>query len=389
MSRNRNLVALGALATLALLAAWFAYTSSRPRYPVGSSQSPAPEGSRALYLWAEALDRRVQRLERLAFSSSGSPEVVLLLQPLLPVMEDARQALEVVPERGGTLILAGDTPAVQAAAEAYGVDVQPSRRHLRALAPGLGDSVPVNTRLRLRDDEESATPLLVASNGDVLALRKTHGRGDVVVVTSVLPFTNDGLRDQGAARFVHRVVFGTARPGSAVAFDETHYGPTWSAGAGQPAQRFDDLLRYTAPGRAVVYVALLTFCYLWLSGRRLGPALAPADPAESSRPLYEQVQALAGLYRRSGQLAYLRSHFQDQYRRILAGGSAAPPGTAGVAPTSPAPPSLTPPQQPQAAQALSQLGQARTTSQLIEAVNRMEEALAESGPSRYGTLRRR
>jgi hypothetical protein len=76
----------------------------------------------------------------------------------------------------------------------------------------------------------------------------------------------------------------------------------------------------------VLYAAALTFAFLLLGGRRLGPPIAARAPSTMRRTMYEHVQMLASLYRRAGQLDVLRASFARHYARHLA--HAATPGAA-------------------------------------------------------------
>jgi hypothetical protein len=74
----------------------------------------------------------------------------------------------------------------------------------------------------------------------------------------------------------------------------------------------------------VIYVALLTFLYLLLRGRRIGPPVRRLDPTETQRTMYEHVQMLANLYRRAGQFRVVHDHFVHQYARLMARGARTP-----------------------------------------------------------------
>ncbi|MDQ3702398.1 MAG: DUF4350 domain-containing protein, partial [Chloroflexota bacterium] len=323
----------------ALVLAWLRAREASD-YPLASTRSTAPDGAAALFLWAEALGRRPQRIARLADLPAAAPDTVLVLQPLVPIDAESRRSLDAVAARGGTLIVAGDSPAVRAYWETLGVDAVETPRRREATRPGEDETVVMTSRLRLESEGlesqelesqgQGTTPLLVAPDGDVLALRKTYLGGSMVAVASAAPFTNDGLRDTDTARFVRDIVFRSSpesdEPGGTIAFDETHY--VLQNSGGQTVQTFGGLLRQTATGRAVLYAGLVTFAFLLLAGRRLGPPLAPAAPTAPSRTMAEQVQALAGLYRRAGQLGSLRAHFTAWARRGLAQGAGQGSGVA-------------------------------------------------------------
>ena len=74
----------------------------------------------------------------------------------------------------------------------------------------------------------------------------------------------------------------------------------------------------------MLYAALLTFVFLLLTGRRLGPPVYLRSAAEAPRTMYEHVQMLANLYRRAGQLSVVRAAFSRHYARVLAHSRALP-----------------------------------------------------------------
>ena len=130
-----------------------------------------------------------------------------------------------------------------------------------------------------------------------VAVRKPYLAGQVLMLTSVEPFTNEGLRDESTARFVYRVLEGAvplagtaelrriALPGADAEGD-----PVQSIGGccarrprgGRPV-RWRPELPLPAPGRGAP-----------------GPAAPPLGAMAPTRTMFEQVQALAGLYRRAG-----------------------------------------------------------------------------------------
>jgi hypothetical protein len=105
-----------------------------------------------------------------------------------------------------------------------------------------------------------------------------------------------------------------------------------------------------------VYLALLVFVFLFLTGRRLGPALAPWSPAHSQRSMYEHVQMLANLYRRARQLRVARDAFARHYGRLAARGAPGSPRTAALS------------------EALVHIEAARSESELIDALALIDDS---------------
>ena len=325
-----------------------------PPLPTGSTLSAASDGGKALYLWVDSLGRQAQRLESLGALGRRPPEAVLVLAPAIPLDEADRKALDAVPAAGGTLILAGPPTPFRGYLETLGIETSGGPLVRRARTPDGGLEVQVETRQRLSGS--GTVPVLVAPDGGAVAVRKPYLAGQVLVLSSVEPFTNDGLRDESTARFVYRVLEGAVPPGGTAGFDKSHYREVTPAG--DPVQSIGGLLRETPAGRAVVYGGVLSFLFLLLAGGRLGPPLPPLGAMAPTRTMFEQVQALAGLYRRAGQLPALRRHFVEHYGRIIAGAR------------------LSSPRQAAAEQALGQIERATTEGALREAVNRLEAILA-------------
>ena len=123
-------------------------------------------------------------------------------------------------------------------------------------------------------------------------MQKRYQRGSLIVIASVEPLTNAGLRDENTARFVYREIVEPAI-GSSLGFDEVHHSYTPAADEGPTV---NTLLFDTAPGRAAVVAAVLAFAYMLLAGRSLGPPLPPRPSASVRRTMFEHVQMLAVRY---------------------------------------------------------------------------------------------
>ncbi len=317
MRHLRSSTVLLGLCVVAIAIAALRVTTARPDLPTGSSYSQAQDGAEALYRWASALDMEPERLEQVRVAGSDPPEVLLVLQPETIVNDRTRRAFEAVPRAGGRLVLAGDSFTLRMYAREFDVTLEPADRSSVAVTPDGSLSFDVSTSDRVRADD--GQPLLLAENGDWLAVEKPHLRGTVIVVATAEPMTNRGLRDPEAARFVYRYVLSPALGGT-FAFDETHH--AWMPTEPDEAS-VNDLLFATSAGQAAVAAAIIVFVFLLLAGRRLGPPLPARPPAAMRRTMFEHVQMLAGLYRRSGQLDAARSALGRHYGRLLARGTLA------------------------------------------------------------------
>jgi hypothetical protein len=401
-------IVLGVFAVLMVLA-WFGYRQREADLPDGSSRSTAPTGTRALFLWYEALGAQPQRLDGLQTGVPGvrgQRDVLFVVQPLLPLLPPAQQVLDEVAERGGTLVLAGDTLMLDAYTSGRGLHLSISEtRHVAASSPEGDLRVPVETRLRIQVDRNTldrATPLLIAPNGEWIAARIPYRNGALVVFASALPLTNRGLRDPDSARLVYQHLVAPVPSGAVVAFDESHRLP------GTPVDSEASLTRGVAGwvlstplGGVVAYTGTVLFLYLLLSGRHLGPPLRPVEAGRTSRTMYEHVQALAGLYRRSGQLAYLRQHYAQHYRRLIArafgadavfAGSLDPAGAANSATRAPLSAAdlvrhgVPAERAARLSQALAGIEGARSERQLVGAIAEAEGVFMDLPRARWDTL---
>src|SRR6185503_13739473 len=114
-----------------------------------------------------------------------------------------------------TLVLAGYTPTLMEYAAQLGVRMSIGGDVIEraslpggpAGAPPAGGqlSVPVHTRVRV-EPASDARPLLISDDGRIVALRKAYRRGTVIVLSTPLPLSNQGLRDRDTAQFVYREV---------------------------------------------------------------------------------------------------------------------------------------------------------------------------------------
>jgi hypothetical protein len=337
------------IAVAAILIGALRLLTEQTQQPPGSSASAQPDGALALYTWLGDVGAQTQRLTDPVIDPGVG--TVLIVQPPTVMDQTFTDALDAVADRGGTLVLAGDSVPWLFAANALGVSAQPAAPQATATTQD-GLSVPLASRYRLNTDQTGAQPLLVSDGGGWVALSLPYRQGKLIVVASPEPFTNAGLADDATARFVFReVVSPSAARGLPVAFDEIERSPSASA-AGTPS--LDQLLYQTPAGRALVYAGLVTFLFLLLAGRRLGPPVYLRSAAEEPRTMYEHVQMLANLYRRAGQLQVARDTLSRSYARGLARGALPPDRAAAVR------------------SGLAALESARTESDVVSAVAALE-----------------
>jgi hypothetical protein len=317
------------IAVVAILISALRLVTEQAQAPAGSSASAQPDGALALYTWLADLGGQTQRLAEPTIDPGVG--TVVILQPPAVVDQTTRDALDAVADRGGTIVLAGSSIQWLMLARALGVNAVPATGQTISATTPDGLSLPLASRYRLSTDHAGASPLLVRDNGDWVGLSMPYPdrtQGKLIVIASPEPLTNAGLADDATARFVYREVVSPAlSSGTAVAFDEIERSPALD-GAGTPSM--DQLLYQTPGGRASLYAAALTFVFLLVAGRRLGPPVYLRPASEAPRTMYEHVQMLANLYRRAGQLRVVRETFSGAYARELARGTRPPAQAAAL-----------------------------------------------------------
>lgn len=313
MSRRGTVFVLALVLVAAGLLAWLDVSTHQTELPEGSSHATQGNGAEALYLWLDSLGVPVQRLDSAPESPLTSLGALFVVQPVQPLDNATRSLFEAIPGAGGTLVIAGSTTATGI----YLRDLGISARSIPPVdtAQSTDDNSTVSIQVSSSLQAQNATPLLVTSGGATIALRLPYHGGTLVALATDWPLTNDGLRDPTTAAWVYRAIVGPLVSTSApVAFDEMNFAiPTNPEPSEEPS--FGQLLWQTWLGRAALATASLTFLYLLLGSRRLGPAV-PAQRADTAnRTLYEQVGALAQLYQRAHKAAYARQALGRSYRR--------------------------------------------------------------------------
>jgi hypothetical protein len=350
------MVLLG-ICVAALLVGVLTVASQRTQLPHATSYSPQPNGAAGLFQWIDGMGGNPQRLRTAFIRNEQAPTTLLVLQPETRVDPSASSAFDIVAEQGGTLVLAGDSAGSQLYARGLGVRFEAiSGSTWTAHSPDNSLTLRTVARYRVRPDGDGeATPLLINSDGDWLALRMPYKQGSLVVFASADPFLNGRLRDESTARFIYREVVSPAGAGP-VAFDEVHHSYVPDSIPTNVTHTVGGLLFDTPPGRALMYAAFLGFIYLILSDRRLGPPLPVRPPTETRRTMFEHVQMLANLYRRAGQFSVVRAAFARNVTRQLARGVGSPKRATVLA------------------QALVRIESARSESELIAAVASTSDA---------------
>lgn len=321
--KPRDVLLIGTLlATLAVLTTAAALLESRPEQPIRlDSESSAPTGARALYLWLNEIGFETRNDVGSSFEVPAEADMVLLLDPGLatsPTEEDISQLQDWV-AAGGVLVFASENPAFDGVAEAFGFSPRylddPAEKVLPTIPlftdPALTGPVSLSASAYFETERTDFIPLAAVPEGPVVAAALI-GQGRLILSTGSEPFTNAGLKTPGSAAFILNLAAGLPE-GAVIWFDEWHHGRRDStAGSGGPGA----WLRATPAGRAVLFASGILFAWIVLSGRAFGRTQSLKTSGQPRAPL-EYVSAIANLNRSAGNRADLLAHYHRQYKRRL------------------------------------------------------------------------
>lgn len=291
----------------------------------GSSNSSGPRGALALYKWLEKSGFDVTRTG--AGDTFPPPSgTLLMINPNGDFPTGQAADVRRWVEDGNTLVLAMGQ---------FGGDISSAvgGRHpmLRELGIGLSFTSGYTPTLPVAQPLFSAMPVssvrmpglfslsLPITNTVVLASATESGgtrvplaamiragKGQIFVLSSDYPLSNQGLGVEDNGAFVYNLV---QAGGRRVAFDEAHHGA--SSGGDLVA-----LLTGNPWGWAIIYALIMGGMYIIWSARRLGPPL-PVQTPDQRRPTSEYVTAVAGLFRRARKPGYAAERYLQYFKRTL------------------------------------------------------------------------
>ncbi|HEV8230267.1 MAG TPA: DUF4350 domain-containing protein [Candidatus Limnocylindria bacterium] len=315
MRRINPLYALAVLLTIAALVFAIATAGTSPNTESGSVFTDGAGGAAALRRYLEALGAPTSTVQgdRFRLDAAGAPVLFILGATETITPQDAAEVKDFV-SAGGTAIVATDLGLYERALlDAFDVRVSgvaaPGTHPLSSLAfadpPARAITVGYAGSLSL-----GPKVLSLATDGRTsIVAAAREGRGTLFVVASLSPFVGQGLGQGDNARVALAFAHDAVAAGRTIAFDEYHHGF-------HPSTDVLVLLQRTWPGRALVFVSVVGFLYLVLSGRRLGPPV-PLDP-RPARSSLEYIRGFAGLVRRSGRGEIARRRLRRDLRSGLA-----------------------------------------------------------------------
>lgn len=294
-----------------------------------AADSTQADGAQALLLWLDELGYAVDRAVANDFAIPDETELLLVLEPSLPIHPQDADALDAWIVEGGTLILVGASLQTlswarhfQAALRLGSTAEMEEFTTTLTIQTPLWNSPPQSEfPLRTGADSSFATAHMddayivhAANEQGPTLLTFERGEGRVVLSTAIYPFTNAGLQEAGNPEFVLNVLGLAGAPGR-LWYDDWHHGVRPEIVARSIG--FGAWLRTSTAGRSLLLAAAIIFAALALHGRSFGrPVPLPAQHAR--RTPMEYVTAMANLQRRARQRSALLQDYHSRLKRAYA-----------------------------------------------------------------------
>lgn len=303
-----TIVVMAALVGMYAFTATIADREYSRELPIASINSSAPEGVQHLHEYLQALGVDVRALEQFEpLPASGTIVIASDTFFAKPPSEADIERLTSWVEDGGRVVFAGavalsafDGPLLDGvqARSAEPATVRPNGPTRYANDVGT-----VSLGPRRLTDVTDRWVSAYEDKGSIIVTRR-HGEGEVVVLASVYPLTNDGLGAEDNARFATLVAAAGARP---VYFDEYHQG--YARGGSMWS-------RLSVGSRTGLLLGLVALAVAIVArARRLGPAIPQADAPVARSSAY--IGQLAEVYQRAGARVHSLTVLEDGLTRAL------------------------------------------------------------------------
>ncbi|WP_420631452.1 DUF4350 domain-containing protein [Candidatus Leptofilum sp.] len=287
--------------------------------PPLASYSTQPQGSRALWLYLESQQLTLTDSAGSSFGVPSSVDLALVLEPTVAFTPGEWATLRGWVEEGGTLLLAGTTPATTSLAQeldvGYGLvpsaDTAVSNQTPLLNAPALNEMA-ANAVYFLRPQRDDFVTLLANRVGNPVAIVFAEGDGRVILTTVTEPFSNEGLQTNGNPELVLNLLNTTPNL-RGIWFDEWHHGVRPEADATLASNNW---LQRTPGGRALLLALAIVFVGLLLRGRHFGRPVPLQKDIVRRAPL-EYITGIANLSRRAGHRTAVLQHYHDRLKRDL------------------------------------------------------------------------
>lgn len=306
------ILALVGILVFAILKASSASDSSDRPFSIRRS---TPDGALALRLWLEKSGYQVKALSS-NLLQLDEIDVLFLLEPYDDYTPAEAEAVYNWVTQGHTLIVAD--PWSRANSLLASFDVKLGRLigpwgEASLASPTLTDppfdGLYLDTVAEIETARRDLVFHLLVQDRPVLA-SFSEGQGTVWVMGCAYPFSNQGLQHESNARLIMNLLSDVPPP-STIGFDE-------SMRAVEPSSpTLNDWVVSTPAGQSIILFAVLMMSYLLLRGRRFGRP-QPVNIERLRREPTEYIQAVATLFRRSGQREEVLRHYRSELVRQLA-----------------------------------------------------------------------
>lgn len=312
-----ELLILGLLGILLIIASLLSVQSQRNEETdrqYGSTYANGDGGTRALYLWLDQLGYEVQRLQPSTFRLEEKGILWLLDPPQSLSQSEAEEISQWIAE-GGILVWAASFPD-QSLLEELEIERQaPFFATFQPVTPWIEHpdaQYPAFAHFTSSSENALVQPLLADNDGNLAALKKEIGAGELWLFASSEPFTNQGLHAAQNSALVEGLL--RQLPKKTIIFDEFHHGFGGGGGDWSLARE----MRRTPWGWGIYYGAIVLALWIVLHGRAFGrPITLPGEHLR--REAGEYIQSMAWLYRRARlRLPILRHHHERLKRRLTA-----------------------------------------------------------------------
>jgi hypothetical protein len=217
------------LAILVLVIAGTLALFTTPERARGSIQNEGAQGVSRFAAWLAAQGYAIRALNTPESIPLGGDSVLFILAPRSSFERMPLLWLDAWVQSGGTLIIAQEGKQPAELLRPFGATIGrlwwPARRSSLQLPtlnwPPVGQAAIGATHYVKLPCGRAAVHLGSCERPLMVAFGR--GRGQVFVLSSATPFTNEGLEDVGNAQLVENLVLATAAPGQTILFDEVHH----------------------------------------------------------------------------------------------------------------------------------------------------------------------
>lgn len=286
-SGDRKVLIITGAASVVLIVLGFLLAPSNTQTEVASTYSTASEGAKAAYLLLQELGYHVERWQRpLGELKPDDNTVLIVADPPVVADKQTQAATEQFISDGGHLITTGITGASVLPEDHSEFNQAPHTlwSDYDALTPSaITRAARKLTLAPVARWTESSGLALFGKENEVVAVKMSYGKGDVLWLASATPFSNAGIAQSDNLQFVLAALGDRER--TRVFFDEYVHG---YGDHTVSENRHPIMIALLLQSAALALAAIFTF------SRRSGP-LRPLAVEPRLQPL-EFVETLGGLY---------------------------------------------------------------------------------------------